>query len=53
VIIAKIKVMLEAMEAYSGKRPIIYTDPKFHREVLEGEFPQSLFLAALGGGEAE
>jgi lysozyme len=36
--IAKIKVMLKAMEAHSGKRPIIYTDPKFHREVLEGEF---------------
>ncbi len=30
--------MLEAMEAHTGKRPIIYTDPKFHREVLEGEF---------------
>jgi lysozyme len=37
--IAKIKVMLEAMEAHTGKRPIIYTDPKFHRQVLEGEFP--------------
>lgn len=36
--IAKIKVMLKAMEAHSGKRPIIYTDPKFHSEVLEGEF---------------
>jgi lysozyme len=36
--IAKIKIMLEAMEAHTGKRPIIYTDPKFHREVLEGEF---------------
>lgn len=36
--IAKIKVMLKALEAHSGKRPIIYTDPKFHREVLEGEF---------------
>ncbi|QIG49125.1 glycoside hydrolase family 25 protein [Nordella sp. HKS 07] len=36
--IAKIKVMLAAMEAHTGKRPIIYTDPKFHREVLEGEF---------------
>ena len=32
------KIMLEAMEAYSGKQPIIYTDPTFHREVLEGEF---------------
>jgi lysozyme len=37
--IARIKVMLEAMEAHSGKRPIIYTDPKFHREVLDGQFP--------------
>jgi lysozyme len=36
--IAKIKIMLEAMEAHTGKRPVIYTDPKFHREVLEGEF---------------
>jgi lysozyme len=36
--IAKIKVMLEAMEAHAGKRPIIYTEPKFHREVLEGAF---------------
>ena len=36
--IAKIKIMLKAMEAHSGKRPIIYTDPKFYREVLEGEF---------------
>jgi len=35
--LAKIKIMLEAMQAHSGKRPIIYTDPKFHREVLEGE----------------
>ena len=34
----KIKIMLDAMEAHTGKRPIIYTDPKFHREVLEGEF---------------
>ena len=41
--IAKIKIMLEAMEAYSGKQPIIYTDPKFHREVLEGEFPNHHF----------
>jgi lysozyme len=41
--IAKIKIMLEAMEAYSGKRPIIYTDPKFHREVLEGEFTNHHF----------
>jgi lysozyme len=41
--IAKIKIMLEAMEAFSGKQPIIYTDPKFHRQVLEGEFPDHQF----------
>lgn len=41
--IAKMKIMLKAMEAHTGKRPIIYTDPKFHREVLEGEFPDYQF----------
>lgn len=41
--IAKIKVMLKAMEKHSGKPPIIYTDPKFHSEVLEGEFPDQHF----------
>lgn len=41
--IAKIKVMLEAMEAHTGMRPIIYTDPKFHRDVLEGEFTDYKF----------
>ncbi|MFZ5677116.1 MAG: GH25 family lysozyme [Pseudomonadota bacterium] len=41
--IAKMKIMLKAMEAHTGKRPIIYTDPKFHRDVLEGEFPSYHF----------
>jgi lysozyme len=31
------KLMLEEMERHTGKRPIIYTDIPFHREVLEGE----------------
>ena len=35
----KVKIMLEVMEAHTGKRPIIYTDVTFHREVLEGELP--------------
>jgi lysozyme len=35
----KIKIMLEVMETHTGKRPIIYTDITFHREVLEGELP--------------
>jgi len=37
--IAKIKKMLEIMEYHTGKRPIIYTDINFHRDVLEGQFP--------------
>ena len=32
-----IRVMLQAMEAHTGKRPIIYTDLNFHRDILEGE----------------
>jgi lysozyme len=35
----KIKIMLDVMEAHTGKRPIIYTDVTFHREVLAGELP--------------
>jgi lysozyme len=26
------------MEAHTGKRPIIYTDITFHKEILEGEY---------------
>jgi lysozyme len=32
-----VKVMLHEMEAHTGKRPIIYTEITFHRDVLEGE----------------
>ena len=37
--LAKIKKMLEIMEYHTGKRPIIYTDINFHRDILEGQFP--------------
>jgi lysozyme len=40
--LAQVKAMLREMEAHTGKRPIIYTDITFHREVLEGalaEYP--------------
>ena len=40
--LAQVKAMLQEMEAHTGKRPIIYTDITFHREVLEGalaEYP--------------
>ena len=33
-----IATMLRAMEAHTGKRPIIYTDITFHKDILEGEF---------------
>jgi len=36
--LAMIRVMLREMEAHTGKRPIIYTDITFHKDVLEGEF---------------
>ena len=36
--LAMIDVMLREMEAHTGKRPIIYTDITFHKEILEGEF---------------
>lgn len=51
--LAKIKIMLDAMQAHTGKRPIIYTDPKFHREVLEGEFPDYHFWLRSVAAEPE
>jgi lysozyme len=37
------KTMLAAMKRHTGKRPIIYTDITFHKEVLEGEFNTYLY----------
>jgi lysozyme len=37
VALEKIRVLLKAMQAHTGKRPVIYTDPKFYRDVLVGE----------------
>jgi lysozyme len=36
----KIQLMLKEMQAHTGKRPIIYTDITFHKEVLEGELSE-------------
>ena len=33
----QIRKMLEIMEYHTGKKPVIYTDINFHRDVLEGE----------------
>ena len=35
-----IKVMLAEMQAHTGKRPIIYTDINFHRDILHGELTE-------------
>jgi lysozyme len=42
-ILEKIRVMLAAMEAHTGKVPIIYTDMNFHRDVLAGEHFDNAF----------
>jgi GH25 family lysozyme M1 (1,4-beta-N-acetylmuramidase) len=39
VALGKIKIMLDAMQAHTGKQPIIYTDPVFYRDVLDGSSP--------------
>ena len=42
-ILEKVRVMLAAMEAHTGKVPIIYTDMNFHRDILAGEHFDSPF----------
>ncbi|MCF6301811.1 MAG: glycoside hydrolase family 25 protein [Devosiaceae bacterium] len=37
------RIMLAAMEAHSGKLPIIYTDINFHRDVLAGKNLENTF----------
>lgn len=34
----KIRLMLTELEQLTGKKPVIYTDITFHKDVLEGEF---------------
>jgi len=36
--LAKIREMLAALHAHTGKKPIIYTDINFHEDILEGAF---------------
>lgn len=38
-----IRVMLNAMEAHTGQKPILYTDRVFHAQVLEGYFEEYYF----------
>lgn len=39
----KIAIMLEALQKHTGKRPIIYTDITFNKDVLEGHFQEYPF----------
>lgn len=44
----KIAILLAAMEAHTGKKPIIYTDIPFHAEVLEGRsYPNPFWLRSV------
>ena len=42
-ILEKVRYMLAAMEAHTGKLPIIYTDIAFHRDILAGEHFDNTF----------
>jgi lysozyme len=45
---AKVKLMLDELERYTGKLPIIYTDMNFHREVLAGRnLPNTFWLRSV------
>ena len=47
-ILEKIRVMLAAMEAHTGKVPVIYTDINFHRDILAGErFDNAFWLRSV------
>jgi lysozyme len=48
-----IKVMLAGMHEHTGKRPIIYTDPGFYKDVLEGELDEYPLWARSVANEPE
>ena len=39
----KMQVFMDKLEAYYGKRPVIYTAPDFYRDNLRGAFPNHPF----------
>ncbi len=52
--LAMIRDMAVAMEAHTGKKPIIYTDITFHAEVLEGiAFEHDFWLRSVASGPEE
>lgn len=53
-ILEKVRVMLAAMEAHTGKVPIIYTDINFNRDILDGEnFDNAFWLRSTAAEPAE
>lgn len=54
VALEKMRVMLTELERHTGKRPIIYTDITFHKDVLEGgEFDEYPFWLRSVAAEPE
>jgi lysozyme len=51
--LAMTRTLLAEMEAHTGKRPVIYTDITFHKEVLEGEFDDYAFWIRSTAAEPE
>ncbi|ODT74929.1 MAG: glycoside hydrolase [Pelagibacterium sp. SCN 64-44] len=51
--LAKVRLMLEAMERHTGKLPIVYTDINFHRDILEGEYFANTFWLRSTAAEPE
>lgn len=53
-ILEKVRVMLAAMEAHTGKVPVIYTDINFHRDILAGEqFDNAFWVRSTAAEPAE
>ncbi|KFC70219.1 Phage lysin, glycosyl hydrolase, family 25 [Devosia sp. LC5] len=52
--LAKVRLMLDAMERHTGKLPVIYTDINFHRDIMENEsFPNMFWLRSTANEPQE
>ena len=51
--LSMIKIMLKGMGEHTGKRPVIYTDPGFYKDVLEGELLEYPLWARSVAAEPE
>ncbi len=51
--IEKIQLMLTELEQLTGKKPVIYTDITFHKDVLEGQFDDYPYWIRSTAGKPE